>query len=138
VLQKPAQRRKKGVVDPDAVVFEHWIDALHTAMLVYAEDGAGACDVFLMNRGLKRDGTFRAGLQALLNAIPRARVKGEFVRSEADILDKMRLALYADELTVPVEEEPELPPAEQLGLEWGEGAGEDKLGDEDEMEEGTE
>jgi putative DNA methylase len=132
VLQQPAQRRKKGVVDPDAVVFEHWIDTLHTAMLVYQEDGAGACDVFLMNRGLKRDSTFRAGLQAMINAIPRTRLKGEFVRPEADVLDKIRLAFYADELTVPVEEEPELPQAEQLGLEWDEEAE-----DEDEMVENT-
>lgn len=116
VLQKPGQRRKRGMVDPDATVFEHWIDALHTAMLIYTEDGAGACDVFLLNRGLKRDSTFRAGLQALINAIPRTQVKGAFVRPEADILDKIRLAFYADELTVPVEEEPELPQAEQLGL----------------------
>jgi adenine-specific DNA methylase len=108
VLQQPAQRRKKGMVDPDAIVFEHWIDALHTAMMIYAEDGAGACDVFLMNTGLKRDTTFRAGLQALINAIPRTKIKGKFARPEADVLDRMRLAFYADELTVPPEDEPEL------------------------------
>jgi hypothetical protein len=116
VLQQPHQRRKRGMVDPEAAIFEHWVDALHTAMLIYKEDGAGACDVFLMNRGLKRDSTFRAGLQALINAIPRTQVKGEFVRPEADLLDKIRLAFYADELTVPVEAEPELSQAEQLSL----------------------
>jgi adenine-specific DNA methylase len=134
VLQQPAQRRKKGVVDPDAVVFEHWIDALHTSMLVYQEDGAGACDVFLMNRGLKRDSTFRAGLQAMINAIPRTRIKGEFARPEADVLDKIRLAFYADELTVPVEEGPDLPQAEQLGLGLGEEAEENEVDGEDKME----
>ena len=116
VLQQPAQRRKKGMVDPDATHFEHWIDALHTAMMIYDEDGAGACDVFLMNRGLKRDTTFKAGLQALINTVPRTRIKDQFVRSEADVLDRMRLAFYADELTVPPEEELELPQAQQLGL----------------------
>ena len=116
VLQKPGERRKKGMVDPDATVFEHWIDALHTAMLIYQEDGAGACDVFLMNRGLKRDTTFKAGLQALINAIPRTKIKGKYARPEADVLDRMRLAFYADELTVPPEEELELPQAQQLGL----------------------
>jgi putative DNA methylase len=116
VLQQPIQRRKRGMVDPDAAVFEHWIDALHTAMLTYAEDGAGACDVFLMNRGLKRDTTFRSGLQALINAIPRTRIKGKFVRPEADVLDRMRLAFYADELTVPPEDEPELPQAKQMNM----------------------
>jgi adenine-specific DNA methylase len=136
VLQQPAQRRKRGMVDPDATLFEHWIDALHTAMMVYAEDGAGACDAFLMNRALKRDTTFKAGLQALINAIPRTRVKGKFVRPEADVLDRMRLAFYADELTVPPEEEPALPQPEQLemfeyGAEEAEFEGEDDT-DEDE------
>jgi len=116
VLQQPAQRRKNGMVDPDATHFEHWIDALHTAMMIYDEDGAGACDVFLMNRGLKRDTTFKAGLQALINTVPRTRIKDQFVRPEADVLDRMRLAFYADELTVPPEDEPELPQPQQIAM----------------------
>lgn len=120
VIQQPKQRRKKGMVDPDAPHFEHLIDALHTAMLIYEEDGAGACDVFLQNRSLKRDSTFRAGLQTLINAIPRTKVKNKFVRPEADVLDRMRLAFYADELTVPPEEEPPLPQVEQLGFSFEE------------------
>ena len=104
------------MVDPDAAHFEHLVDALHTAMLIYEEDGAGACDVFLQNRNLKRDSTFRAGLQTLINAIPRTKVKNKFVRPEADVLDRIRLAFYADELTVPPEEEPPLSQAQQLGL----------------------
>ena len=62
VVQQPAQRRKKGMVDPDQTSFAHWIDAVHTAMLVYDEDGPGACDVFLLRSGLKRDATFKAVL----------------------------------------------------------------------------
>lgn len=118
VLQQPKQRRKKGMVDPDVAFFEHFIDALHTAMLIYQEDGAGACDVFLQNRGLKRDTTFMAGLQALINAIPRTKIKGKFARPEADVLDRMRLAFYADELTAPPEEEPPSPAAQQLGFSF--------------------
>ncbi len=129
VLQQPQQRRKKGMVDPDAAHFEHLIDALHTAMLIYEEDGAGACDVFLQNRSLKRDSTFRAGLQTLINAIPRTKVKNKFVRPEADVLDRMRLAFYADELTVPPEEEPPVPQVEQLGFSF------EEKEDLDEMEE---
>jgi adenine-specific DNA methylase len=129
VMQQPAQRRKKGMVDPDLLTFSHWIDALHTAMLVYDEDGPGACDVFLLRTGLKRDATFKAVLQTLLNAIPRTQVKGQFVRPEAAVLDNMRLAFYANELTVPVVEEPELPAIEQLALAW---RAEDDEEDEDE------
>lgn len=119
VLQEPRERRRKGTVDPDAALFEHLIDALHTAMLIYQEDGAGACDVFLQGRGLKRDTTFRAGLQALINAIPRTKARGAFVRPEADVLDRMRLAFYADELTAPPEEEVEVV-GEQMGFEFEE------------------
>jgi adenine-specific DNA methylase len=40
VLQAPAQRRRRGLVDPEAERFATLLDAAHTAMLVYAEDGA--------------------------------------------------------------------------------------------------
>lgn len=137
VLQQPKQRRKKGMVDPDVAFFEHFIDALHTAMLIYQEDGAGACDVFLQNRGLKRDTTFMAALQALINAIPRTKIKGKFARPEADVLDRMRLAFYADELTAPPEEEPPAPLAQQLGLSFDGEEEEDEEEDGEDEEDGT-
>ena len=115
VMQPPIQRRKKGMVDDEVTTFANWVDAVHTAMMVYQEDGAGACDVFLMKAGLKRDTTFKACLQAMLNAIPRTRIKGRFVRPEAEVLENMRLAFF-DDLKAPVEEEPELPEANQMGL----------------------
>src|SRR5690606_30656911 len=34
VLQTPVQRRKRGMVDPDLVIFDTLIDAAHTALLV--------------------------------------------------------------------------------------------------------
>jgi len=115
VLQTPVQRRRKGVVDDEVPLFECWIDAAHTAMMVYAEDGAGACDVFLRKTGLKTDSTFKALLQALLNAVPRARVKGKFARPEAEAVENLRLAFF-DELVAPVEEEAGAPGYVQMGL----------------------
>jgi adenine-specific DNA methylase len=115
VLQEPIKRRKKGMVDDDVLLFEHWIDAAHTAMMLYAEDGAGACDVFLRKSNLKNDATFKALVQSLINAIPRAKIKGKFVRPEAEVLENMRLAFYP-EMTVPAEEEPELAVEKQMGL----------------------
>jgi hypothetical protein len=47
-------------------------------------------------------------VQALLNVIPRTRIKGKFVRPEAEVLEAMRLSFF-DDLTVPVEEEVKLP-----------------------------
>jgi putative DNA methylase len=107
VLQQPQQRRRKGLADPEAVVFEALLDAAHVAMLIYHEDGAPACEAFLKRTGLLTDGTFKACLQALLNAIPRTQVKGKFIRPEAEVLDRLRLAFF-EELEVPVEEEPEV------------------------------
>jgi len=128
-MQPPAARRKKGMVDDEVTSFAHWIDAAHTAMMIYAEDGAGACDLFLQRSGLKRDATFKALLQTLINAIPRSRIRGKFVRPEAEVLENMRLAFFPDELTAPVEEEPELPAETQLGL-WQE----EEVDEEDEEE----
>ena len=132
ILQQPAQRRGKGRVDPEALVYEHWIDAAHTAMLVYAEDGPGACDLFLRRAGLKRDTTFIAVLQALLHAVPRTRLKGEFARPEAAVLDNLRLAFYADDIPLPAEVEP-VNLAEQMG--FGGLAGGEAFEDEESEEE---
>jgi putative DNA methylase len=55
------------------------------------------------------DSAFKACLQAMLNAIPRTQVKGKFVRPEAEVLERMRLAFFED-LAAPVEEEPEVGP----------------------------
>jgi putative DNA methylase len=133
-LQLPKARRKKDMVDPDKKSFDCWIDAVHTAMLLYEEDGAQACKAFLQRTNLRTDATFKACVQALLNAIPRTKEKGKFVRSEADTLEAMRLAFF-DDLVPPVEEEPKIEP-EQLQLLSG-GNGE-ALGDDDDEEEGEE
>lgn len=114
-LQTPLERRKRGMVDEDARSFEHWIDAAHTAMMIYTEDGAGPCEVFLRESGLRRDGTFKALIQALLNAVPRTRIKGKFLRPEAEVLENMRLAFF-DDLAAPVEEEVKMPEGVQMGL----------------------
>ena len=47
--------------------------------------------------------------------MPRVRIKGKFIRSEAEVLENMRLAFFND-LDAPAEEEPELPQAVQMGL----------------------
>ena len=107
VLQQPRDRRRRGMVDPDVTAFGHWIDAAHTAMLLYDEDGSRAAEQFLSQAGLNTDSTFKALIQALINAIPRTRVKGNFIRPEAATLEAFRLAFF-DDLEVPIEEEPEI------------------------------
>jgi len=112
VLQPPTARRKKGMVDPELTAFDSQLDAVHTAMLVFEEDGARACERFLRQAHLLNDATFKACLQALINAVPRTMKKGKFVRPEAALLDRLRDAFFQD-LQVPPEEAPPALPAQQ-------------------------
>jgi adenine-specific DNA methylase len=105
VLQPPAARRRRGMVDPEAEAFPHLVDALHTAMLVYDEEGSKACQVFVDRRGFRNDSRLKALVQAMMEAIPTTRDKqGKFVRPEMETLEAMRL-LFWSELAPPKEEE---------------------------------
>jgi adenine-specific DNA methylase len=102
---EPRQRRKKDMVDPEVSSFPDLIDAVHTAMLLYQEEGSGAVQRFLQRTGLLHDDAFKNCLQALLNAIPRTQdAQGRFLRLEAELVEKLRLAFFP-ELTVPAAEE---------------------------------
>lgn len=103
ILLLPARRRGDGRVDPDGDGFDIWIDAVHTAMLLYKEDGPAAARAFLQRLDYLEDATFKALLQALINAVPRTRRKGKFVRPEAEVLESLRLAFF-DELEAPVDD----------------------------------
>lgn len=106
VLCKPADRRKKNMVDPDADSFPHLIDVLHTAMLTYDEEGSKACQVFVDHQGLRTDSRAKALVQAMMQAIPTTRGKdGKFLRPEMTTLDALR-ALFWEDLPAPKEEEP--------------------------------
>ena len=104
-LLAPRARRHKGLVDPEAEAFPCLIDAVHTAMLVYEEDGGKACEVFLKRTGLLTDARFKAAIQALVNAVPRTKEKGVFKRPEAAILESLKMAFF-DDVQLPVEEAP--------------------------------
>ena len=95
-LLSPSHRRSRHRVDPDSDAFELWIDAAHTAMLLYRDEGAAVTEAFLKRSGLLRDPTFKSLLQALVNAVPRVRKNGKLVRPEARDLDGLRLAFFAD------------------------------------------
>lgn len=137
VLNLPAARRRKDMVDEDAERFSHLIDALHTAMMIYDEEGSKACQVFVDRQGLRNDGRIKALVEALMNAIPTTRdKKGLFLRPEMTTLEAMRLLFWPD-LPAPKEEEPPKMPEKQLLLagmeEIGDDAGDD--GDEDDEDE---
>ena len=115
VLQEPLKRRHPGLADPEATSYAHLIDAAHALMIVFADDGVRGAEQWLKRTGLGGDARFRGLLQALLNAIPRTRTKGEFVRPEARALDGLRV-LFPD-LEVPPEPADDLQPTQaSLGL----------------------
>jgi len=85
-------------------------------MIVVTDDGVRGAERWLKRTGLGRDARFQGLLQALLNAIPRAKAKGEFVLPEARALDGLRV-LFPD-LEAPAEPVVELQP-EQQALDVG-------------------
>ena len=94
------------MVDQEAESFTHLIDALHTAMMVYEEDGSKACQVFIDRHGLRNDSRIKALVQAAMQAIPTTRGKdGKFLRLEMTTLDALRLVVWED-LPAPPEEPP--------------------------------
>lgn len=133
VICQPADRRKKNMVDPEADSFPHLIDALHTAMLIYDEEGSKACQVFVDRQGLRGDSRVKALVQAMMEAIPTTRGKdGKFLRPEMTTLDALRANFWED-LPAPKEEEP--PKLDiQKGL-FDAGGEEEEDGDEEEEEE---
>lgn len=139
VFQPPAARRKRGMVDPEAETFPHLVDALHTAMLVYDEEGSKACQVFMTRSGLATDSRLKALVQALMEAIPTVRDKqGKFVRPEMETLEKMRLLFWSDlappkeEEEPKVQEQPRLPGTEEPEEEVEDEDAEDAEGESDE------
>ena len=92
-------------MDPDSDAFDLRIDAAHTAMLLYDEEGPRATEMFLRRSRLLQDPTFKSLLQALVNAIPRAKKNGKLIRPEARSLDGLRLAFF-EEIEAPPDPEP--------------------------------
>jgi adenine-specific DNA methylase len=122
-LTTPEKRLRRGEdralagVRPGATTFGCAIDALHTVMYVADQDGLPAAKALIDRAGLQTDTAFRACLQGLVNAIPRTRHKGEWVRPEAETLDRI-CSLYFPDIDVPAE--PITPAAGEQGeLEVG-------------------
>jgi adenine-specific DNA methylase len=129
-LALPTARRKNGMVDPDAEALPHFIDALHTAMMVYEEDGSKACQVFIDRHGLRNDSRMKALVQAAMQAIPTTRGKdGKFLRPEMTLLDALRLLVWED---LPAPPEEEVPVIEKTNRFPSMAETEEEMGDEDE------
>jgi len=69
-LCTPKERSRRGQVDVNANSFNSAIDAIHTALLIYEEDGAGAVRRFLQRVNLFNNIEFLSAYAALVQAIP--------------------------------------------------------------------
>ncbi len=115
VLQSPKARRVKHA-DPETDTFECLIDSAHAVMNAWREDGINGAEAFLKRTRLGSDPRFESLLQALLNAIPRTKRGGQFIRPEAAALDAL-IPLFPD-LKVPEDPRSE-PQAVQGSLDLG-------------------
>ena len=106
-LLTPAQRRTAGGLDSSATLQPTLVDALHTLMLLYDEDGLAAAEQWLRRSGYGDQQPFRDLVRAALHAVPRAHVKGGFARPEARMLEGLRTTLF-EEIPAPIGPTPDV------------------------------
>ena len=119
VLLPPAKRlRRRNEADaelsgvrPEATTFPIALDAVHTVLYKIEVDGLASAKALLDRAGLANDARFLAVLQGLVKAIPRTRAKGEWVRPEAGLLDKL-CAAYFPAIELPAAEDAPVRPTQ--------------------------
>ncbi|NED58709.1 DUF1156 domain-containing protein [Micromonospora aurantiaca] len=105
-LLEPKDRLRRGTdstlpgVRPEAARFDYLIDAVDTALYVATEDGMPAAKQLMDRLGLIEDSSFLATVQGLVNAIPRTKLKGNWVFPEAGLLDTLAM-LYLPSIVFP-------------------------------------
>jgi hypothetical protein len=102
-LRRDADSPLPGV-RPEAKSFDSMIDAVDTVLYIGDVDGMAAAKVFMDKVGLTTDSRFHSTVQGLINTIPRARVKGEWVIPEAGLLNTLVTAYLGDYVTLPPDE----------------------------------
>lgn len=110
VLLEPKERLRRDIdgelpgVRPEASSFEYTIDAVDTALYIAEVDGMQVAKRFLDGHGLISDASFIATLRGLVKAIPRSKVKGDWVVPEAGRLDTL-CTLYFPDVELPADED---------------------------------
>lgn len=111
-LLSPTQRRTARGLDPSAPSWPTMLDALHSLMLTYDDDGLAAARAWLVRTGRGDDPRFADLVEAAIHAVPRVKAKDEFVRPEARTLEGLRATLF-EQIPAP----PSSDLIEQLALE---------------------
>nr|WP_281189046.1 DUF1156 domain-containing protein [Nocardia kruczakiae] len=105
-LLTPSERVRRGGdsdapgVRPEAESFDYIIDAVDTTLYIAEHDGMPAAKRFLDKHDYVNDAGFISTLQGLVNAMPRTKVKGEWIVPEAGRLDTL-CTLYFSDVTLP-------------------------------------
>ena len=105
IMQTPFDRRRKILkpVQAGALQGLPLVDLLHGLLAVCELDGLAAAKVVMDKHGLLADSRFMALVQGALNALPRTKSRGEFVRPETRYLDALVTA-YMPDVVVPADE----------------------------------
>jgi adenine-specific DNA methylase len=104
VLLPPAKRIRRRTeaeatlpgIHAEVTTFPVVLDAVHTVMYLADVDGLAAAKALIDRAGLATDSRFLAALQGLVNAIPRTKLRDEWVRAEAGTLDALCAAYFPD------------------------------------------
>ena len=102
----PKDRLRRGPdsslpgVRPEASSFEYLIDAIDTTLYIAEVDGMQAAKRLIDQHGYSGDAAFISTLQGLVNAIPRAKIKGFWAIPEAGLLDTL-CTLYFPDVKLP-------------------------------------
>jgi len=89
-------------IDRSRTVVDVWVDAIHTAAYITAQDGAGAAKRWLDERDLTENPVFESCLQAFVRALPNTKHQGEWNVSEAEQLHSLVKA-YFENIELPPE-----------------------------------
>lgn len=101
-------------IDRARTTIDVWVDAIHTAAYITAEDGSGAAKRWLDERELTENSKFIACLRAFVHALPSTKHQGEWNVLEAGHLRSL-VTTYFKDIDLPSEvdevtvEEPTLP-----------------------------
>lgn len=108
-LLSPKERVRRGGDDTstgvriDAGRFVYMNDALDTVLHIAKVDGMTAAKTFMDRLKLTSDPRFLATVQGMVNAMPRVKVKGEWVVEQAGLLDTLVTAHLHDVITLSAE-----------------------------------
>ena len=108
-------RALRRLVD-DSGRFEQLVDALHFMLVSYRDDKLAAARTWLSDSGYGSEQRFLDVVQAAVNAVPRVRTKKGLSVEEAVLLEDAVVALFGDEISLPVEAEEQIA-AEQMTLD---------------------